>query len=115
MSDYKQYKHGVSITEQSQESDFDQLIRDALGQDNFKLAIRYLYLKSLISLAKQGLLSLKDWKSPFDYQRELKGEKASLYREMSVLFEYVWYGDFEATQSDYERGESLTHQLEGVK
>lgn len=115
MSDYRKYQSGTSAIEQSTVEDFDGLLQDALSKENYKLAIRYLYLRSLKGLAKQGLLSLKDWKSPFDYQRELSGDQANTYREFAVLFEYVWYGDFEATRSDYDLGSDLSNKLEGTK
>ena len=92
--------------------DFDKLIDEAQRTKNFKLAIRYVYLKSLAFLASQELIKLKDWKSPYDYERELKSEMVPIYVGLTHLFEYVWYGDFDAGESEFERGSDLAKQLE---
>ena len=109
--DYQTISKGNIGIEQSKSEDFDRLIHEAISEKNFKLAIRYVYLKSLIALAKRELIQLRDWKSPYDYSRELKGETADSYREIAQLFEYVWYGDFEAKEEDFSKGEVLCHKL----
>lgn len=92
--------------------DYDRVIKEALQSDNYKLAIRYVYLKTLTILAQRELIRLKDWKSPLDYNRELSEELVPVYYELSQLFEYVWYGDFDATHGDYEKGSQLSSQLQ---
>ncbi|MEQ9404034.1 MAG: DUF4129 domain-containing protein [Cyclobacteriaceae bacterium] len=88
-------------------TDFDSLIEDSLKAKNFKLAIRYIYLKSLAFLAEKELVRLKDWKSPYDYEKELSTDLIPVYRDLSQLFEYVWYGDFNAKEADFRKGSEL--------
>lgn len=110
--DYKPFHQGVSGIENTSVEDFDKLINGALADQNFKLAIRYIYLKSLAVLANKELIRLKDWKSPYDYSNELKGEVAISYQELARLFEFVWYGEFHAGDEEYQRGDVLLHKLE---
>lgn len=112
--DYKSHSSGVTSITQTSTEDFNQLIEGAIKEQNFKLAIRYVYLKTLSSLAKKGMISLKDWKSPYDYERELQGDIASSYQEMAMLFEYVWYGDFDAGEDEFKRGNDLSIKLESA-
>ena len=93
------------------DTDYDQMIAEALKADDFKLAIRYSYLKALVFLSGKKLLVLKDWKSPFDYEKELSKNLIPVYSQLSRLFEYTWYGDFEATKEDFEEGSSIAEEL----
>ena len=92
--------------------DYDQAINEAVTSKNYKLAIRFLYLKTLQFLSQKELIKLKDWKSPFDYNRELKPELVPIYGDLTKLFEYVWYGDFNAKAEDFEKGSKLLSQLQ---
>ena len=106
------YKSGVQGLKETKEEDFDRLISESLEGKNFKLAIRYLYLKTLVMLSKKELVKLREWKSPYDYERELKSDAATSYKELARLFEYVWYGDFEAGEGEFARGNELSKRLE---
>jgi len=112
--DSSAYGRGINLSSTTKDIDFDSLISESLGNKNFKLAIRYLYLKTLVSLSNQDLIKLRDWKSPYDYERELKSELAPNYKELARLFEYVWYGDFEAGEGEYKNGLDLSKKLEKV-
>lgn len=92
--------------------DYDPFLRQALQEENFKLAVRYLYLKSLVTLSNKKLIKLKESKTPYDYEHELKGSVSNSYHELAKLFEYVWYGDFDASEKDYTRGNDLYMQIE---
>lgn len=105
------YKSGIPGLKHTKEEDFEKRVAEALKDKNYKLAIRYLYLKTLIELSKKELIKLKDWKSPYDYERELKSEMATHYKELARLFEYVWYGDFEAGEGEFSKGNELSNRL----
>lgn len=111
-NDYTSYKTGITGIEQAPVEDFEKLISDAIANQNHKLAIRYIYLRSLATLAKRKMIILKEWKSPYDYERELKSEMQAPYREMAKLFEYVWYGDFEVGEREFHQGQDLSLKLE---
>lgn len=114
-SSSKSYISNIQSLDGIKQVDFDEMISDAVKDRNFKLAIRYIYLRSLSVLSQKELIQLKDWKSPFDYEKELQEEMIKPYKDLSQLFEYVWYGDFEATESDYLNSNALSQELTRVK
>ena len=74
--------------------DFDQLITSAIDSNNYKLAIRYLYLKSLQKLSEKGFINLRNNKTNFQYLSEIKNNQvASLFRNTTSRFEWIWYGN----------------------
>jgi len=92
--------------------DFDALIEDALNQKDFRLAIRNLYLKSLKTLSAGGLITFREYKTPYDYQFELSDHTADTYGKLALLFEYSWYGDFDVKRSDFDKGLNFYQKLE---
>lgn len=104
---------GVASINANTAQDFDKMIEEARSNKEFKLAIRYLYLKSLYHLAANDLVKLKNWKSPHDYKRELAGDLVPIYIQLSDLFEFVWYGDFDAGEKELNEGSALLMELEG--
>jgi hypothetical protein len=77
-------------------SNYDQLITQAVSNKNFRLAIRYLYLLSLQKLAGKNLVQLAVDKTNYQYATELNN---TIYKDdflgLTLNYEYVWYGEFE--------------------
>lgn len=91
--------------------DYESLIRESVANSEYKMAIRYLFLKSLNSLNDQGKLEIKHWKAPYDYLKELPGEKKPFFRELAELFEVTWYGEYSADEAVYHKGLQASKQL----
>lgn len=75
--------------------DFEKELQNAIESNNFKQAIRLLYLKSLRDLADRHYIDWQPGKTNQAYIQELK--EKSFQHEFALLtnqFEYVWYGDF---------------------
>lgn len=91
--------------------DLDKFIRDALSQKQYRLAIRYMYLKALKDLSARNIISWHFDKTNLDYYSEIKNsELKAQFRKVSYLYDYVWYGEFEIdsggfanAQADFER------------
>ncbi len=96
----------------SEKVDYDQLIDSALEEKQYKLAIRYLYLRTLLFLSSREIIRFKEWKSPYDYEKELDINVAPMYRSLTDLFEHAWYGDFNVGDDDYKDGERLVVAIE---
>ena len=103
---------GIGTPTGAYQEDYDSLLKDALDNGDYKLAVRYVYLKCLVALAHKKQIQLKDWKTPYDYEQELTGAATKPYKSLARLFEYVWYGDFEVTESTYEEGQQLLTEVE---
>lgn len=83
---------------------WDQKIKEALGQKEYRLAVRYHFLSLLKDLSRQKLITWKSEKTNYDYVREIKHDKIKNdFIELSELYEAVWYGDFPIAKQDYHQ------------
>lgn len=90
------------ITEDLNTINFDVKIKEAAKENDYRLAIRWHYLKMLYILDKNEFIIFAPFKTNIDYNNELKGKKASEgFAKFSRIYEYVWYGQFELNQHSY--------------
>jgi hypothetical protein len=84
------------------ELNFVEEIDLAVEQQDFKRAVRLMYLHALKLLADKDLIDWLPAKTNHDYMYEIKNE---LYKKqfstLSYFFEYVWYGDFQADATQF--------------
>ncbi|MFI5236856.1 MAG: hypothetical protein ACHQLA_02840 [Ignavibacteriales bacterium] len=74
---------------------FDELIIAAVERKDYKLAVRYLFLKSLKLLSEKGIVELRNNKTNHQYLSEIKNNRISgAFQIATSRFEWVWYGDF---------------------
>ena len=92
--------------------DYQPLIEQSLANKDFKSAIRYLYLNALDLMAHKEVISLQEWKTPYDYLAEMPKEIAAPYAQLSTQFEYSWYGDFEVGRKDFDKSRNLKEKIE---
>jgi hypothetical protein len=86
------------------ESDFERLIREALQQRNYRLAVRYHFLQVLHTLAEKGHVQLAADKTNYNYVHEIKN--VTLQKDFAALtlnYEYVWYGEFNIDELTYSK------------
>jgi hypothetical protein len=85
--------------------DFAQMIGQALGQGDFRLAVRLHYLQLLKQLTDQGLITWRNWKTNEDYAHEVAALRNTDLRlgfnQATLVFDYVWYGHFEVDAQNY--------------
>jgi hypothetical protein len=90
------------IEENIHEIDFDPLLEEAVRAGDYRRATRLLYLKGLRRLSERGLIEWRRDKTNHDYLRELNGtDLADPFARGTILFEYVWYGDFPIDRESY--------------
>ncbi|MBC2845785.1 DUF4129 domain-containing protein [Winogradskyella flava] len=88
----------ITITEEEQiikNEDIPALIKEAINQKNYRLAIRYYYLLSLKYLTENDTISWQPQKTNEDYIKEIG--KTSLkdgFKNITRIYDYVWYGEF---------------------
>lgn len=93
-------------------SGFEGLIRKALQQQNFRLAVRYHFLQTLSILADRQLIVPGLDKTNRHYLNELRGTPAEGY--FAVLthhYDYIWYGEFALNEVQYHRVRGLFDQF----
>lgn len=105
--------NGFSYVEENIEQiDFDQLINKALKDYNYRLATRYLYLKSLKVLANKKTIEWHYEKTNSDYINEIKDSKIKdLFKKVSFIYDYVWYGEFPIDEASYNKNKDNFNQL----
>ena len=83
-------------------SEFDELIAKALDDGNYRLAVRYLYLKTLQQLDLLQLIVWNPNKTNRSYVEELTDKSLiPSFREKIFLFELIWYGEYQIKESDF--------------
>ena len=74
----------------------------------FRLAMRALYLATLAHLADHDMITIEEYKSNREYERELKRrahehkELISIFSTSLNFFECVWYGMYRIARSDFD-------------
>lgn len=82
--------------------DLDQLLGAAEREGNWRLALRYHYLKVLRRLMDDGSIRFKPESTDRDYQRQLRDPaQRSTFAELSFLFKWAWYGDAPMDEARY--------------
>ena len=76
-------------------TNIDELISGAVSEKNYRLAVRFLYLKLLKKLADASVISWEKNKTNRDYYYEIaKDEHKKEFVKLSAVYEYYWYGGF---------------------
>lgn len=88
--------------ENIREMNMDELISDAAAKKQWRLAVRYLYLKALRLMTDRELIRWQPGKTNMDYYYELSGEEMKRTFLMATDdFENAWYGNAEVTEDHY--------------
>jgi hypothetical protein len=92
--------------------DFEQELAAALAADDFRLAVRMLYLQTLRLAADRQWIDWQIYKTPTEYTFELKpaGLKAP-FRDFTNRFLQVRYGNFRATRELFDAMRRLQDEL----
>jgi hypothetical protein len=84
------------------EINLDLLIENALAAKNFRLAVRFCYLKILKLLAAKQIVDYQYQKTNYEYAYQIgTRELQTPFREVSFVFDCCWYGEYEAKEQDY--------------
>ena len=83
------------------------------------MAFRALYLAALAHLAEHAVITIEDYKSNREYERELHRrarempDLTSAFSQSLQWFEKVWYGMHSVSQQDLDRYASLQERMMG--
>jgi flagellar basal body-associated protein FliL len=82
--------------------DFEKLIENAYKAQNYRLSVRFFYLKILKSLSERQLIEYEYQKTNHEYYYEIKDENLlNLFKDLSLVFDYCWYGEYQADEQDF--------------
>ena len=103
------------LNEDISKLNFDDLISSAIETKNYKLAIRYLYLKSLQLLSDHEIIELKENKTNHQYLSEIKNSRISgAFRNAMIIFEWIWYGEFSIDERTMNSSRDEFNELFGL-
>ena len=84
--------------------DFNTRIKKAIDDTDYRLAIRWHYLKQLNILNETKIIHYEPFKTNIDYGFELaKSPHQQAFTNVSRIYDYVWYGKYDITSIDYEK------------
>jgi hypothetical protein len=85
------------------EIDFDKLIQQSAAQQNYRLAVRFWYLKMLKILSDAQLINWQISKTNYDYYYELKQQALrNEFLSLTRTFENSWYGNHNLSTERYQ-------------
>ena len=88
--------------------DFDTIISQALGREDYREGIRMVYLRTLKALSDSQQIDWQPFKTPSQYVREFD---AAAFRTLTTHFLRVRYGYFAATRQLYDEVEQLGKEV----
>ncbi len=93
-----------SLQELNEISAYDNLIAEAENTEQFNLATRYLFLKTLKNLSDRRFINFTAEKTNKEYLKEMKPNNYfSEFRELTRNYEYAWYGKFPIDKEEYQK------------
>ncbi|MCW1147630.1 DUF4129 domain-containing protein [Flavobacterium lacisediminis] len=100
----------ITVSETSEENihalDFNTLITKVKNEKNYRLATRYYYLWLLKTFSDKSIIEWDIEKTNGDYLNEIKTiELKNEFQFLSYVYEYSWYGEFDLTETDFEKTE----------
>lgn len=88
------------------QQNFDQLIHQSYKLGDYKVAVRYLFLKTLRQLSDKSFIAFGIDKTNSRYLNEIPSQRSADFAELIRQYEYIWYGNFPIDQQYYAGLES---------
>lgn len=82
---------------------------------NYKEAIRKVYLLVILSLADRNLIKIHRDKTNSEYRKELPRGIQKKFKYLTTIFEYVWYGDYDANAMLLDQAKRYANSLNQVE
>jgi len=102
----------IAIQEDIQSVNFKELIAAAEAQKNYREAIKYSYFYVLKKLDDAKIVSFDPQKTTYDYQLELDETKFNTsFNKAAYYYTYIWYGEFDVDDSEYETTSNVFSQI----
>jgi len=94
----------IAVVEEENANDPDSLLRNAIKNGNYRLAVRYLYLQSLRRLSEKKFIEINSNKTNYEYVTEIRKHKfANEFASLTLQYEYVWYGEYPVDERLFEQ------------
>ena len=82
--------------------DINTLLKEAVEKENYRMAMRYYYLKLLKKLEENNIIKWEPQKTNFEYLLEIKQkEYVDKFRRFTLWYDYIWYGKYPLGSSEF--------------
>ncbi len=89
------------------EVDLESLLKQAVDNQNFRLAVRYYYLTTLKGLSTKKIIDYHKDKTNSEYLFEIENtEMRNHFSYLSYVYTYVWYGEFSLDEQSFETAQN---------
>ncbi|HEY4155113.1 MAG TPA: DUF4129 domain-containing protein [Puia sp.] len=93
----------AGAAEDPEETDLDEAIRKNREAGNYKLAIRYMYLKIIRAAFSKGAILIKASSTNSDITRAFRDpQQARDFRYLATAYEHVFYGEFMPDREQFD-------------
>ncbi len=91
------------IAEDVNSMDFDTLIANSLSSGDYRMAIRFLYLRSLKTLSDNDVIRWQAGKTNYSYVHEIENKHIkNKFWDATRIFDFVWYGEVMPDEAKFE-------------
>ncbi len=95
--------------------DLPALMKEAIKNAQFRLAVRYYYLNELRKLDELNIINYEYQKTNRDYYEEIEDLKIRQhFSEITKLYEFIWYGSFQVSEKDFRLAEKGFTRMENL-
>lgn len=95
-------KEETDEQENSMTKNYDGLLKNAYSNNNFRMAMRYLFLQTLQRLHARELIIFAAEKTNSAYVNELPSVKRNEFASLTLYYEYTWYGNVAVEKETYD-------------
>ncbi len=112
----KNKKTIIKITDEEElikDKNLPNLIKTAIIDKNYNLAIRYYYLLTIKKLSENEIILWQQEKTNEDYIREISSHKniSNDFKELTYIYDYAWYGEFIISHEKFLKAEIKFNNL----
>lgn len=94
---------GPQSSEEMRAIDFQERLETALAEEDYRRAVRLLYLQTLQRLDRAGTLTWRPSTTNRRYVEQLEADARSAFADLTRLFERIWYGTASVDAERFER------------
>ena len=98
-------------------AEYDKLIHQSYRLGDYRMAVRYLFLKNLVMLSGKELIYLSADKTNYQYVQEIDDTYKHDFAALVLNYEYVWYGNFPLTADAFtgieKKFSAFYHKISG--
>ncbi len=92
----------AEVDDEFRQTDYDKLVNQYCKLGDYRMAVRYLFLKTLQQLNDNNLVIFAPEKTNSRYVQELPQKWRNDFSKLILHYEYVWYGNFTVSREQYE-------------